>query len=128
MQQLVEHHAPLFGHLSAHIVACIFARQCLGKRAQHFEVITQLYIVKFALFTHSAELFSRIIYQRAKAATGVLAYLGFKQLAHLFEDDAGAVVENVPHCAVFAVQVADKMLRAHRQRHYRPKLDYLRAH
>lgn len=45
----------------------------------------------------------------------------------LFQYNAGAVVEYMPHGGVFTVQIADKMLGAHGQGKYRAQIDNLRA-
>ena len=78
-------------------------------------------------FAHRAELFMRIVDKRAQAAAALLPYLGLEKAKDLFQYNAGAVIEYMPHGGVFTVQIADKMLGAHRQGKYRAQINYLRA-
>ena len=76
---------------------------------------------------HRAELFVRIVNERAQASAALLPYLGLEKAKYLFQYNAGAVVEYMPHGGVFTVQIADKMLGAHGQGKYRAQINYLRA-
>ena len=69
----------------------------------------------------------RVINKRAQIAAALLAYLRLKKTAHLFKDNARAVIEYMTHRGVLAVQIANKMLRAHGQGKYGAEIDYLRA-
>ena len=127
VQQFVEHEFPAGGHLAAHMSASVLAREGLGQQAEVLERVAELLIRELSALTQRAQLLARVVDDGAERAAALLAAPGLKQAADLFKYDAGAVVEDVAHGVVFAVQVADKMLRALGQREYGLEVYYLRA-
>ena len=127
MQQLVQHKAPLRRHLFAHIAAGVFAGQHLRQGAQPLQHVPKGAVTELILLPQAVQLLPGVVDQRAEGAAALLPDLLLIQAAHLFQNHAGAVVQNVPHRAVFAVQVADKMFRALGQGEYGPEIDDLRA-
>ena len=115
VQQLVEHELPAGGHLPAHIGAGVLAGQGLGQQAEVLQHAAQPLRGELAPLAQGAELLARVVDYGAERPAGVYALACLEQAAHLLQDDAGAVVEDVPHRGALAVQVADKVFRTLRQ-------------
>ena len=127
VQQLVQHKAPVLRHLLSHIAAGVFSGQHLRQGPQPLQHVPKRSVAQLSLLTQAVQLLPGIVNHRTESAAALLPDLLLKQAAHFFQDHAGAVIQNVPHRAVFAVQIADKMFCALGQGEYGPEIDDLGA-
>ena len=125
VHQLVDDVGEVLGHRLAHFGARVFGRE-VARELQHlFERGAVPFVVDRILLVEEAELFFRIVDQRAQLALLLIAEPAAEDPFRFFADDAGAVVEDVTEGFVFAVDVAHKVLGALGQVQYRAEVDDL---
>ena len=127
VQQLVQHKRPFLGHAVAHIAAGVLAGEHLRQDPQMLNNGAQRGVIQLSPLPENVQLLLRVIDHGTEGVAPALAQLLPEKPQHLFQNDAGAVVEDVADGGVFPVQVADEMLRPLGQRQNGAEIDQLRA-
>ena len=127
VQQLVQHKGPLLGHAVAHIAAGVLTGEHLRQDPQMLNDGAQRGVIQISPLPENVQLLLGVIDHGTEGVALALAQLLLEKPQHLFQNDAGTVVENVADGGILPVQVADKMLRPLGQRQDGAEVDKLRA-
>ena len=125
MQELVHDVGVLRRHGLAHLRARVLAGDPARQAYHPIEVLQVPGLVHDALAAKAVDFLARVVHEGAQLRLLVRVQLRREDHADLLADDAGAVVEDVLEGLVLAVDVADEVVRAARQREDGAKVDDL---